>query len=146
MAGKLQVGAAVVCRINGIDYGFVTGIKLDTPTPRGKARGIDSPFIIDLMPTTIETGGSVEVLRLINDGGLEARNLVLSPRYFIVEKHFTLELVERQTDTILYRAKYCSVENQSWNVVAKGMVTGTFNFTGVVAYNDYSGRTNYTLP
>jgi len=134
--GNIVVSAQVVCYINGKIYGKVTGFSFNSSTPKKEIRGIDSAEPYELAPTITSLSGTVNVLRLIGDGGIEGDQIGESFENVINERYFTLLLIERQRNTILFKADQCSVVSQSWDIPAKGICSGSISFIGITWQNE----------
>jgi hypothetical protein len=52
------------------------------------------------------------------------------------ERYFSVMIIERKSDRVLFAADRCSVISQSWQMGAKSMVTGTVEFEGLDWYNE----------
>ena len=138
MANRVQVGANLVCIINGQKWGAVTGIQYALASPRMQERGLDSMEAAELAPTIVSVSGTIQILMQRNDEGLEGRQVTAGLPYISAEHYFSIMLQDRQSAFIVMRIDYASVENQTWNPIAKGMVQGQFSFTGLMAKNHYN--------
>jgi hypothetical protein len=136
--GKLVVGAGCKCFINGRDIGIVSGIQWQGITPRERIGGLDTNIPFERGIGASEVGGVISVLKTHSDGGAARMGIAASFRHVIREKYFTLMLVDRITDEVVFRADDCSVDAQSWNVQAKQIVTGTFSWKGITWSDQYS--------
>jgi hypothetical protein len=52
------------------------------------------------------------------------------------QKYLTIELQDRISQDIVYRALQCEVDQQQWQINQKGLVVGTFNFRGLTFSNE----------
>ena len=52
-----------------------------------------------------------------------------------MREYLTIEIQDRLTQDIVYRALQCTVQQQQWQIV-RGIVTGTFNFEGIAFANE----------
>lgn len=129
-------GAKVILYINGLPYAAVTAFKWDSATPKKAIYGIDSADPYELAPTQNRITGMLMLLRIIGDGGAEGAGMVAQFPDVTLEKYFTLALVERSSDTQIFRADSCSVTSQSWDVPARGLVMGTLNFEALTWSNE----------
>jgi hypothetical protein len=75
-----------------------------------------------------------------DDEGLEGRNITAGLPYIPEERYFSLMLQDRFSGFIIFRADYCKVEGQAWNINAKQMVVGQFSFKGLTARNHFNQR------
>jgi hypothetical protein len=120
MPNRIQVGANLVCIINGQKWGAVTGLQYT------------------LSPTVVGVQGTIQLLMQRNDEGLEGRQVTAGLPYISAEHYFSIMLQDRQSAFIEMRIDNASVEQQTWNPVAKGMVQGQFSFKGLMAKNHYN--------
>ncbi len=140
MGSSLIVSAQVLCYINGIPYSKVTAFQFSSETAKKEIRGLDSSEPYELAPTTNTVHGSLSVLRLLGDDGLEGDGITAPFLDQINQKYFSLLIVERRQNTVLFRADRCTITSQSWEMPARGMVTGSFTFTGIIWQNDASNK------
>ena len=137
MSNALTItSASVVAYINGKICGRVVSFRWSSATPRKKIIGIDSGVPQELAPTTFMCSGTLELLRTHLDGGVEALGMTAHSSQVVREKMFTLTIIDRLTDTQLFRADYCSVEDQQWSIPQKGIVMGTINWSALQWNNE----------
>lgn len=132
MASSSLISAAkVVCYVNGLPYAQVTSFQWSVTPQRKAIYGLDSGEPYELAPVTTKVTGSMAVLRTQKDGGLEGAGITAPLEELTREKYFSLTLVERTTNTILFRADQCSVQSQAWTVSPKSLVSGTVSFEAI---------------
>jgi hypothetical protein len=136
MRNKILAGAGVKCMVNGVDWGTVVAVQYTIATPREEDRGVDSLLPFELSPTTAQVTGTIQLLKLRGDGGLEAKDIANPLPYLDTEQYFSIQLHDRQTGAIYLSVANASVESQSWNFAAKATVTGQFAFRGLMARAD----------
>lgn len=125
---KTIVGAGVVLHVNNKPFGKVTNFRFQSSTPRDAIYTIDSLDPTELAPTRTKVTGTLGLILTIGDGGAEGAGLTAPYEHLPKEKYFSLCLIDVQTDTVIFRADYCSVVNQSWDFSAKEMVRGNVEF------------------
>lgn len=135
-ASRLLTGARVILYINGRPYAAVISFKWDSATPKKAIYGLDSGEPYELAPGQTKITGTITLLRTIGDGGAEGAGMVAEFSDVPREKYFTLALVERLTDTQIFRADQCSVTNQGWDIPSKGTVTGSLSFEALTWNNE----------
>jgi hypothetical protein len=140
MANKVQVGAGLNLLLNGANYGIITDFQYQMLSPRVANRGIDTMEMSELAPTTVEVQGTVQVLMLRDDEGLEGRQLTAGLPYISTERYFSLMLQDRSTGFIVMTISYASIEGQSWAVRPRNLVQGQFTFKGLMARTHYNQR------
>ncbi len=138
MLNKVQVGANVVCWINGQQWGAVTGLQYNENSPRTEERGIDSMEAFELAPTVVGVTGNIQLLMVRDSQGLEGRQVTAGLPYISSEHYFSMMLQDRTSGFIIMRIENASVDGQSWSPVARGMVRGQFNFKGLMVKNHYN--------
>lgn len=131
-----MTGAHVLLYINGRPFGRVIDFKFAETTPHREIRGIDEIEPVELAPTSASITGSIGVIRRLADGGAEGAGMKALMANLARSKYFTIMLVERTTDTQLFRADYCSVTSQSWDVPIRARVNGTINFSALTWNNE----------
>ena len=133
---RTVVTAGVLLYINNRLYGKVTGFSFSSETPREPINGIDSIDPFELAANTTRVTGTIDVVRTVFDGGAEGAGLTTNFERVPQEKYFSILLLERGSDTTLFRADYCSVNRQSWSFPSRGIVTGTIEFEGLSWSNE----------
>ena len=138
MANKIQTGAGSIVLLNGQMWGIVTGLQYQLSSPRAEDRGLDSLEAFELGVTTTSVAGSISVLMLREDEGLEGRNITAGLPYISEEQYFTLEIQDRASGFSILKIEFCSLESQGYQFQPKNLVQGTFSFKGI------QGRTHFT--
>lgn len=129
--GKLLTGAGVVCYVNGEEYGVVSGASWQVTYNRKAIYAIDSPTAHELAPAIVTITGTLRVFRVMLDGGAEGFGYVTFPKDIFAEEYVTINLIDSKSDSVLFNSNKCSVMSQSWDVPAKGLVTGTITFQAI---------------
>ncbi len=143
MGSPLITSAQLLVYINGIPYAKVTNYSFSSETGKKPIRGIDSSEAYELAPTTNSVSGSLSILRLLGDDGLEGDGITTQFENQINQKYFSIMVVERRQNTVIFRADHCQVVSQQWDMPARGMVTGSFSFVGIRWQNDASNSFNF---
>lgn len=130
------VSARVVCYINGKAYAQVSDFQFNSSTPHKAIYGIDSATPYELAPTQTKVSGQIGLYRIESDGGAEGAGIVPPQAYIQKGKYFTIMLVDRLTDSTLFRADQCVANGQNWNIPNKGIVTGSLQFEGMIWSNE----------
>lgn len=130
-------GSHVKCYINGVLLGYITGVSQWTvDTEYREARGIDSNTAVELVPGQFRVTGVFSIVRGRDTGGLEGAGMVASGQKMLLQKTMTIELVDRLTDQVIFKALGCQVTRQTWNSAPKQVVMGQFNWTGTTFSNE----------
>ena len=133
---RTVVGASVLCYIDGGVFGRAIDFSFQTATPRRAIYGIDSLEPVELAPTQTKVSGTLRVIRTIGDGG--SGDMTGDSNNFEREKYFSIALVDRNTDTVFFQAKSCSITSQNWSIPSKGHVSGTITFDALGWVNELS--------
>jgi hypothetical protein len=142
MAGSTIVtGAHVVVYINGSVFGKVTSFGFKSVTARKEIRQVDSVGVQELAPTTTSVSCTMSLYRQMSDGGLEGAGITARYENLPRERYFNVTLVDRVTDSVIFQASQCSVEEQSWTIAPKGLVTGQVAFKALEWSNEVQSST-----
>jgi hypothetical protein len=133
---RIASTAKVVLYINGRAWAQATSFRWTCDTPTKEITGIDSSEPYELAPTRSKVTGQVALLRLVGDGGAEGAGAMVPFESLPQGKYFTLMLVDRSTDTQLFRADYCRASSQYWDVPQKGLITGSLSFEAISCSNE----------
>lgn len=136
MRAKTVTTSGVICHINNKPLGRVTGLRWAITSPHKTTRGLDSLVPCELTPTVLEVSGTISIVRTIGDGGVEGAGMMAPFNFVPSEKYFSMMLVERSSDTVLFSGHYCSVDSQAWSAPTKGTVTGEISFKCLVWNNE----------
>jgi len=129
---SVMIGSDIQCYINGKLLGAVSAFSFNSDTAVKTIVAVDSLLPFELAPTATAVTGNVSLFRLTQDGGLEGAGITTSFDNIARQQYLTIALKQRSTDQIIFEARYCSVINQAWQVLAKSLVTGTFVFKGII--------------
>jgi hypothetical protein len=127
---RLVVGSHVIVYINGQIYARVADFSYAMATPQKLVHGIDTLLPIETIPTSAEVKGTMSIYRTHGDGGIEARGMIATWDDLTRGKYFTIDVVDRASDTSMFRADRCVVQDQSWRV-ARGFVMGQISFSAL---------------
>lgn len=130
-------GAHLKAFVNGKLLGIVMSIPVwNIHSNWSELREIDSVVARQLTPRSYSCTGTVEILRGRSTGGLEGAGLVPTAEVMLRQKYLTIEIQDRISQDIIFRALLCQVDSQQWKIDAKGLVTGTFSFKGITHNNE----------
>lgn len=137
MSRPILVSAAtLIVYINGERFGRITSFQHSAVTPHKELRGIDEVEAVELVPTTHAVRGTMGILRTKADGGLEGIGVTARPPQLARERYFSVSIIERSTDTVVFSADRCKVEDQNWSVSAKGLMMGQVSFRALTWNNE----------
>lgn len=140
MSEKITVGAQVSGFVNGIRWGQVTGFRFSSVTQHKELSALDSLEPFEITPVACKVTGTVSLIRLVADGGLEGQGITTNFEQLPRQKYFTFTLRDNFTDGILFESRFNVVQEQNWDFQAKGIVTGSFTFTGISWNNEVQGH------
>jgi hypothetical protein len=135
------VAANVLVYINNLQFGKVRSFSFTSQTPRDPINGIDSLDPFELAPTTTRITARMGLYRTLGDAGAEGAGLTTDYDNLSKEKYFSVVLVERSSDTVIFRADFCSVNSQTWDIVSRELVTGTVEFEALNWSNEIKPMT-----
>ena len=133
---SIIAGAHLKCYVNGRILGWASGVKINTRTPVKAIFGIDDSLAVELAPTTYAVQGTLQIWRGRNQGGAEGLGLVSFAEKLLLQKYFTLELVDRVTDGVVFKAIGCLTTSQDWTISPKGLISGSISFEGMNTSNE----------
>lgn len=133
---RIASTAKVVLYINGRAYAQVTNFRWNSETPTREIAGIDSSEPYELAPTRTKVTGSIGLVRLVGDGGAEGAGATVPFEHIPAGRYFSLMLVDRSTDTTIFRADNCRASQQNWDVPMKGFITGSLAFEALAWSNE----------
>lgn len=133
---KTIVTAGVLLYVNNRPYGQVKSFRFNSESPRNAIYGLDSIDPFELAPTITKVAGSIGLVRTLYDGGAEGAGLTASFEQLPQEKYFSIMLVEKSSDTVLFRADFCSVTRQNWIFETKDIVKGEVDFEALTWSNE----------
>lgn len=133
---KTLRGSDLQIFINGVLFAVATGIRYQMDTGHRSIMGIDQYTPFEIAPGPCSVKGNIDCTRQYQDGGLEGRGITAPEASVMLEKYFSLAVVDRTSDTVILAIDEAIASNQSWTVTPKGMVTGSFSFEGLAWTTD----------
>lgn len=133
---QVLASAHLKCNVNGRLLGWTSGFHPRIRTPVRRAQGIDTALTFELMPTTYEVAGSMQVYRGRAQGGAEGLGMAAFARNLLLQKYCTIELLDRVTDLVVFKFGSCLITEQNWDISPKGLVVGQFAFEGCEYSNE----------
>lgn len=139
MAGLPQVVRSLDCvlYINGRIFGVTTGIDWESSTGAQARFGIDQQTPFEILSTQATIKGTVKCLRQHNTAGVEGVGITPVEDQLSMSRYFFLQLVDRQTDTVILQVPKACMVDQRWSVSTRGIMTGSFTFEGLAWSNEY---------
>jgi hypothetical protein len=141
MGLNLLVGARTVMYLNGKPFAAVSNFNHTEDSPQKEVHGIDTLEPQELIPGPLTCSGMMTIYRQAHDGGIEGAGMMPTWQAATRGKYFSILIVDRITDTIIFESKKNSVIRQTWNIPTKGYVTGTIAFKGLLYGNNTESPT-----
>lgn len=135
---KLVSAPRVLVYINGKLFGRVASFTWTSATPRRRIHTVDIAQPVELAATSIDVSWQMGVLRTVGDGGAQGAGIVADGVNVIKERYFTILLLERQTNLVLFEADFCNTDTETWTVAAKGLMFGQISGSGLAWTNEAS--------
>ena len=134
--GQIITGTDVLLYINGRRFSRVFSFDFDSSTPSKEIIGVDVTSVIELAPTISRCGGSIGLYRLRGDGGLEGAGISPPVQELPRGKYASIMLVDRITDTVIFSALNCHIEDQKWSIKTKSLMVGSAVFKALTWNNE----------
>jgi hypothetical protein len=116
-------GAHCKLYVNGSPYGRVETFEFTETTAHRTVKVVDLMTPWELIPEGVQVTGSMSIYRIHQDGGVEGAGMKAAVPDLARQKYFSILLVDRFTDTVLFRADQCVVLSQTWRA-QKGLLKG----------------------
>ena len=129
-------GSAVKVKVNGQDLGIAQSISWSQSYGINTIMGIDSPFPQEIAPGHCSISGTISGIRIIGDGGLEGQGLLAYAENMLQKRYSLLQVVDRTNGDNILRVNQAMFSDQNWNISARGLVTFSVKFDGILATND----------
>lgn len=123
--GRILTGGHTILYINGKVFGRCFGFTFDASTASREIGGIDSTDLYELAPSQSRISMNMDWYRTIGDGGAEGAAIAATPYELPRGKYFSVMLVDRSSDTVVFQADNCRVEGQNWRIMPKQFVVGS---------------------
>lgn len=128
-------GAEVKTYFGGKLYAEVSSIQYTIDYGEQEIYGIDSQFPQEIAPGRVSVQGTVNGMQIKMVGGLQAYDLRSKINEILHAPYVSLRLKDRHSDSDLLFVPQIKVVNESVRIVAKGVVSVTFTFKGIIPYN-----------
>lgn len=138
MMPRIVTGAHLTLYVNSRAYSQVESLDWSLETPRRTIHVVDTLEPAELAPLGHRVTGTLSIYRVHLDGGPEAAGLNATLQDLHREKYFAFLVVDRLTDTVVFRADRCSVISQRWSAPARGLVRGQITFEARLGGNETS--------
>lgn len=123
--------------INGTLFAIASNFRYTVNSGTRAIHGIDSVFPFELASGTHSVSGDMSVYRKHNTAGIEGVGIAPRDAYLPRSRYFSVTVIDRSTDTIIFKCDKCAITSQSWTVPAQGVITGDFSFMGIGYSNEF---------
>jgi len=130
-SNKVMGGSQILVFINGFPWGNCRSIRLRIVNTSKKLFGLDSAFPFDNIPTTIQVDGTIELYKLVGDGGLEGQEITAPPLLVQNSMFASIILINRISQEVIFRSDTCLVQSQDWDIPSRGIISGSVGFTAI---------------
>lgn len=137
----LVVGAHLRVYVNGQPYGRTIEGEFSILTPQKELHVLDTFVPAELVQQAASVQGSIRVYKQHGDGGAQAAGIGPSLADLSLAKYFSILVLDRVTDTVVFRADRCSLEQERWGLPTRGYVTGQFSFKALNYSNETVSKT-----
>jgi hypothetical protein len=129
-------GADIKLYLGGKLYPVVQDIRYTIDYGEQAIFGIDSAFPQEIAITRITVQGTISGVRLKGSGGLQGYDLRTGIRDMLHAPYVSLKIKDRHTDTDILWIPQIKVSSEQVQIKAKGIVQVSFNFKGIIPYNE----------
>lgn len=139
--GILVTGAHAKLYVNAKAFGRVETFSFAESTEHREVAVVDTLEPFELVPQFMRVTGSMVVYRIHGDGGVEGAGMKAPVPDIPRQKYFSCLLVDRFTDTVLFRADRCVITSQNWTA-QKGFFKGVVSLKALTWSNEVASTTN----
>lgn len=129
-------GPHTVVYINGKPFSQVSSLDYNIASPYRVITGIDTLLPLDTAPQSLSYTASMNVYMIRGRGGIEGEGMSATWEAATRGKCFSILVIDRMTQNILFEGRKNRATGQSWHLAAKSIVTGTVQFTGLFYSNN----------
>lgn len=136
MPSPALTGAHVILYINGKAVGRVVSFRWQRDITHRENVGIDELEPTELVVTGVRVRGTIGLVRTRKDGGAEGAGLTTPTPDLPREQYVSLMLIDRTTDTVLFRAPRVKATSDGWEAAPRQILYGNVSFQAIGASND----------
>lgn len=133
---RVLTGARLVVYINDLPFAKISEFRWSNDTPVHEIYGIDLETPSELATSITKLSGNMTVFRLAGDGGAEGAGMAVQSNDLSRLRYFSITVVDRLTNQVVFEAKRCQLQGQSWDAPARGLVTGQLSWCGTAWSNE----------
>jgi hypothetical protein len=127
---KVLNGALIKVYINNQLYPQIKSLSVTYDTADYEIYGIDSILPQEVAPGKVSVVGSIDGIRLINDGGLLASRVREALKNLMSGPYISIRVTDRISEEDILFIPKAKVNSESWVFPAKGSVQHKFSFRG----------------
>lgn len=132
MGVQTIVGANIKLFLGGVLYPEAQSISYNIDYGEDSIYGVDSGFPQEIRQTRVSVKGSVSGIRLKASGGIQSRNARTLIKESLQAPYVSIQIKDRSGDEIILFVPQAKITNESFSVSAKGIVSISFNFSGII--------------
>jgi len=132
MAVQTISGANIKLFLGGVLYPEAQSISYNIDYGEDSIYGVDSGFAQEIRQTRVSVKGSVSGIRLKASGGIQSRNARTLIKESLQAPYVSIQIKDRSGDEIILFVPQAKITNESFSVSAKGIVSISFNFSGII--------------
>ena len=125
-------GATVKIFLGGVLYPEAQSISYSIDYGEDPIYGVDSAFPQEIRQTRVSVKGSINGIRLKSSGGIQSRNARTLIKEALHAPYVSIQIKDRSSDEIILFVSQTKITNESFSVSAKGIVSVSFSFTGII--------------
>lgn len=125
-------GATIKIFLGGVLYPEAQSVSYMIDYGEESIYGVDSGFPQEIRQTRVSVKGSVSGIRLKASGGIQSRNARTLIKDALHAPYISIQIKDRAGDEIILFVPQAKVTNESFSVSAKGVVSVSFNFSGII--------------
>jgi len=132
MSQLVLSGAHIKLWINNVPYNVVQSLTLNVDYGEEEIRGIDVGYAQEIAPGRISVSGSVQGLRIKNEGGLQGQTIRPLFTDLLASPYISIRIQDRSTEEDIVYIPQAKVTSESHTASAKSTYKMSFNFIGMV--------------
>lgn len=128
------VGAAIKLYLNNSPYEVAQGISFVVDYSETPIYGIDVIYPQEIATTRITVSGSVQGLRTISSGGLQAKNARPLFHHAMASPYVSIRIQDIASGEDILFIPQAKITQESHSAMTKSSYKLNFNFVGVIPY------------
>jgi len=125
-------GATVKIFLGGVLYPEAQSISYMIDYGEDSIYGVDSAFAQEIRQTRVSVKGSITGIRIKASGGIQSRNARTLIKEALHAPYVSIQIKDRSSDEVILFVAQTKITNESFSVSAKGIVSVSFNFSGII--------------